>query len=128
MIQNGHIDDTVRFVNEDTVITVIEENKDDENYSLLQNNLKQLNKTRLINGSRLNIIELPMPDEVIWNGQRLPASYANFYIANKSVIVPDFRCANDDKALQIIQGAFPGRKWSGLTLRISSGDWEVFIV
>ncbi len=111
---DGHIDDTVRFVNEDTVITVIEENKDDENYSLLQNNLKQLNKTRLINGSRLNIIELPMPDEVIWNGQRLPASYANFYIANKSVIVPTFRCANDDKALQIIQGAFPGREVVGI--------------
>ena len=55
-----------------------------------------------------------MPDEVTWNNQRLPASYANFYIANKSVIVPTFRCAKDDKALQIIQGAFPGREVVGI--------------
>src|SRR4029077_13789313 len=62
---DGHIDDTVRFVNEDTVVTVIEENKNDENYDLLQTNLKQLQQMRLLNGKQLNIIELPMPDEII---------------------------------------------------------------
>ncbi|MCG3164739.1 MAG: putative agmatine deiminase [Bacteroidia bacterium] len=111
---DGHIDDTVRFVNENTVITVIEENKNDENYVLLQHNLKQLKEMRLLNGQQLNIIELPMPDEVIYEDQRLPASYANFYIANKSVIVPTFRCAKDDKALQIIQQCFPTRKVVGI--------------
>jgi agmatine deiminase len=111
---DGHIDDTVRFVNEDTVLTVIEENQADENYDLLQHNLKQLQGMRLLNGKQLNIVELPMPDEVVYDEQRLPASYANFYIANKSVIVPTFRCAKDEKALQIIQQCFPGREVVGI--------------
>lgn len=111
---DGHIDDTVRFVNEDTVITVIEENKQDENYTLLQHNLKQLKEMRLINGKQLNIVELPMPDEIVWEDQRLPASYANFYIANKSVIVPTFRSPKDEKALSIIQECFPGREVVGI--------------
>ncbi len=111
---DGHIDDTVRFVNEDTVITVVEENQRDENYQLLQHNLRQLKKMRLPGERQLNIIELPMPDEVTWNDQRLPASYANFYIANKSVIVPTFRCKKDDKALRIIQSAFPTREVVGI--------------
>jgi agmatine deiminase len=111
---DGHIDDTVRFVNEDTVITVIEENKKDENYGLLRHNLKQLKAMRLLNGKQLNIVELPMPDEIIWEEQRLPASYANFYIANKSVIVPTFRSDKDDKALQIIQQCFPTREVVGI--------------
>ena len=111
---DGHIDDTVRFVNEDTVIAVIEENKKDENYKLLQHNLKQLKAMRLLNGKQLNIVELPMPDEVIWEDQRLPASYANFYIAGKSVIVPTFRSGKDDKILQIIQQCFPGREITGI--------------
>lgn len=111
---DGHIDDTVRFVNEDTVITVIEENSGDENYSLLQHNLRQLKSMRLLNGRQLNIVELPMPDEVVWEDQRLPASYANFYIANHAVIVPTFRCAKDDRALQIIQSCFPDREVRGI--------------
>jgi len=111
---DGHIDDTVRFVNENTILTVIEENKNDENYNLLQHNLKQLKQMRLLNGQQMNIVELPMPDEVIYEGQRLPASYANFYIANKAVIVPTYRCAKDDIALQIIQQCFPGRKVIGI--------------
>lgn len=111
---DGHIDDTVRFVNEDTVLTVIEKSKNDENFELLQNNLDQLKKMRLLNGKQLNIVELPMPDPVIWDGQRLPASYANFYIANRSVIVPTFRCQKDEKALQIIQDCFPDRKVVGI--------------
>jgi agmatine deiminase len=111
---DGHIDDTVRFVNEDTVLTVVESNKQDENYELLQQNLRQLKQMRLLNGRQLNIVELPMPDAVIWDDQRLPASYANFYIANKSVIVPTYRCAQDDKALQLIQEAFPDRRVVGI--------------
>lgn len=111
---DGHIDDTVRFVNEDTVLTVIEENKNDENYGLLQHNLKQLRQMRLLNGKQLNIVELPMPDELIYEEQRLPASYANFYISNKHVIVPTYRCAKDEKALQIIQQCFPAREVIGI--------------
>ena len=111
---DGHIDDTVRFVNEDTVLTVVEENKQDENYNLLQHNLKQLKQMRLLNGKQLNILELPMPDAVVYNEQRLPASYANFYIANHSVIVPVFNCSKDDKALQIIQSCFTDRKVVGI--------------
>ena len=111
---DGHIDDTVRFVNEDTVLAVIEENRDDENYELLQSNLDQLKKMRLLNGKQLNIIELPMPDLVVFEDQRLPASYANFYIANRSVIVPTFRCKKDDRALRIIQDCFPDRKVVGI--------------
>lgn len=111
---DGHIDDTVRFVNEDTVLVVIEENKKDENYSLLQRNLRQLQRMRLLNDKQINIVELPMPDEVIWENQRLPASYANFYIANTTVIVPTYKCRKDDKALQIIQQCFPSREVIGI--------------
>jgi len=111
---DGHIDDTVRFVNEDTVLTVIEENKSDENYELLQTNLEELQQMRLQNGKQLNIVELPMPDPVIYEDQRLPASYANFYIANGVVAVPTFRSKKDEKALQIIQDCFPDRKVVGI--------------
>jgi len=111
---DGHIDDTVRFTNEDTVLTVVEENKQDANYQLLQDNLQQLKQMRLLNGKQLNIVELPMPDEVVYDEQRLPASYANFYIANHAVIVPVFNCAKDDTALQIIQSCFPDRKVVGI--------------
>jgi len=111
---DGHIDDTVRFVNEDTVITVIEENKADENYGLLQHNLQQLKQMRLLNGRQLNIVELPMPEKLVYEDQRLPCSYANFYIANASVIVPTFRSKRDDKALQVIQTCFPDRKVVGI--------------
>lgn len=111
---DGHIDDTVRFVNEDTVLTVIETKKDDENYQLLQDNLRELKSMRLLNGKQLNVVELPMPDAVVYDDMRLPASYANFYISNKHVIVPTYRCANDDKALTIIQSCFPDREVTGI--------------
>ena len=111
---DGHIDDTVRFVNEDTVLAVIEENRNDENYALLQSNLDELKKMRLLNGKQLNIVELPMPDEIIYEDQRLPPSYANFYIANDSVIVPTYRCNQDDKALRIIADCFPSRQITGI--------------
>lgn len=111
---DGHIDDTVRFVNADTVLTVVETNKQDENHAILQHNLKQLQQMRLLNGKQLNIVELPMPDAVVYEDQRLPASYANFYISNQHVIVPTFRCDKDDQALSIIQQCFPERTVVGI--------------
>jgi agmatine deiminase len=111
---DGHIDDTVRFVNEDTVVTVVDSNKDSENYALLQNNLKELQQMRLINGKQLNIVELPMPADVIYEDQFLPASYANFYISNAHVVVPTFQCDRDDKAMRIIQDCFPTRTVVGI--------------
>ena len=111
---DGHIDDLTRFVNEDTVVTVVEENKNDENYQPLQENLEELKKIRLVDGKQLNIIELPMPREIIFEDMRLPASYANFYISNGHVIVPTFQDKNDDKALSILSEAFKGRKVIGI--------------
>ena len=111
---DGHIDDTVRFVNEDTVLAVVEENKADENYELLQTNLKQLRQMRLLSGRQLNIVELPMPEAVIYDDQRLPASYANFYISNRYVIVPVFGSKNEDQALSVIADCFKNREVIGI--------------
>jgi agmatine deiminase len=111
---DGHIDDLTRFVNADTVVTVVEENKNDENYAPLQENLDALKKLRLENGKQINIIELPMPSAIVYEDMRLPASYANFYISNKYVVVPVFRDKNDDKAITILEKAFPNRKVIGL--------------
>jgi agmatine deiminase len=111
---DGHIDDLTRFVNEDTVVTIIEDNKSDENYEILQDNLKELKTLRLKNGKQLNIVELPMPAPIIYEDQRLPASYANFYIANKYLVVPTFRDKNDDRALEILQKCFTDRKVIGI--------------
>ena len=111
---DGHIDDTVRFVNEDTVLTVVETNRADENYSLLQHNLQQLKSMCLLNGKQLNIVEIPMPAPLFYEGQRLPCSYANFYIANNAVIVPVFNTKNDERALQLIQECFPSREVVGI--------------
>ncbi len=111
---DGHIDDITRFVNEDTVVTVVEENKADENHEILAENLEMLKKMRLENGKQLNIVELPMPSPVIWEDQRLPASYANFYIGNEVVVVPTFRDKNDQKALDILTDCFPERQVIGI--------------
>ncbi len=111
---DGHIDDITRFVNNDTVVSVVEDDKNDENYHLLKENIDALHKLRLLNGKQLNIIELPMPSAVVYEGQRLPASYANFYIANDVVTVPTYRDKNDDKALTIIENCFPAKKVIGI--------------
>lgn len=111
---DGHIDDTVRFVNADTVLATVESDRTDENYALLQQNLQQLKAMRLIDGKSLNIIELPMPSPLSYEGQRLPCSYANFYIANHAVIVPVFNCKQDETALRIIEQCFPGRQVVGI--------------
>lgn len=111
---DGHIDDLTRFVNADTVVTVVESNKQDENYEPLQENLKQLKGMRLENGKQMNIVELPMPAPVNYEDQRLPASYANFYISNKYVVVPTFRDKNDHPALMIMQQCFPDKEVVGI--------------
>ena len=111
---DGHIDDITRFVNADTVVTVVEENKADGNYEILQENLQLLQQMRVEDGKQLNVVELPMPSPVIWEEQRLPASYANFYIANEVVVVPTFRDKNDQKALDILSGCFPTRRVVGI--------------
>jgi agmatine deiminase len=112
---DGHIDDTVRFVSRNRVIVAVEENPQEENYPLLQRNLEQLRRMCLPDGSPLDIIELPMPDAVIWEGQRLPASYANFYIANGCVVVPTFRCEEKDRrALSVISACFRDREVVGI--------------
>jgi agmatine deiminase len=111
---DGHIDDLTRFVNEDTVVTIVESNKQDENYNLLQENLKELKTLRLENGKQMNIVELPMPSALVYEDMRLPASYANFYISNNYVVVPTFRDKNDDRALNILQQCFSNRTVIGL--------------
>lgn len=111
---DGHIDCTVRFINHNTVLVVVEKNKFDPNYAILSRNLKELSKLRFLNGDFLNIIELPMPQSIFYKTQRLPASYANFYIANHAVLVPIFKNKYDDKALEIIQSCFPDRKIIGI--------------
>ncbi len=107
---DGHIDDITRFVNQDTVVTVVESDPHDANYEPLRHNLRLLKSMRTEDGQPLNILELPMPSPVITEGVRLPASYANFYIGNKIVLQPIFGDAHDDKAMEIIGQCFPTRR------------------
>jgi agmatine deiminase len=104
---DGHVDDLTRFVNQSTVVTVVEDDPQDENYARLQENLHRLRKMREIR----RIIALPMPGRVEYDGQRLPASYANFYIANDLVLLPTYRHkTNDRRAQEILQKCFPRRR------------------
>ncbi len=108
---DGHIDDLARFVDPTTVVTVVEEDPQDANYGILQDNLKRLRTMKDQNGRPLRVVELPMPGVVEYDGQRLPACYANFYIANDVVLLPVYRHKkNDDRARQILQELFAGRK------------------
>jgi len=111
---DGHIDDISRFINPTTIATVVEEDPADANYSLLQENLKRLHALRDQDGKPFRFVELPMPGLVEYDGQRLPASYANFYIANQIVLVPTYRHANDAPALTILQREFPDRRVIGI--------------
>ena len=111
---DGHIDDLSRFVNPTTILTCVEEDPQDENYEILQENLKLLRTLTDQDNKPFNIIELPMPGLVAYEGQRLPASYANFLIGNGFVIVPVFNHPNDLKALTIIQSQFPDRAVIGI--------------
>lgn len=107
---DGHIDDITRFVGERTVVTVIEDDPRDENYQLLQDNRRRLEKMTDAKGRPLEIIDLPMPGMVEHDGQRLPASYANFYIGNQVVLLPVYGHANDEKARATLQKLFPTRR------------------
>lgn len=111
---DGHIDDITRFVNPNTIVTAIEEDKSDDNYEPLKENYEQLKTMTDQDDRPFNIITIPMPEPVYEQGQRLPASYANFYIANNVVLVPTYRCANDLKALEILQKCFPTRRVHGI--------------
>lgn len=111
---DGHVDDLSRFISEDTIITAVEEDSWDENYEPLQKNLSMLKRCRLANGKQPNIVELPMPDVVFYDNQRLPASYANFYIANGKVIFPTYRCLADNEAAYILEACFPDREIIGI--------------
>jgi agmatine deiminase len=107
---DGHVDDMTRFVSPDVVVTVVEDDPEDENYEALQENYERLLRMKDERGNPLRVIELPMPGPVYFEDQRLPASYANFYIANKSVLVPVYRHENDEKACAILQKIFTDRK------------------
>jgi len=111
---HGHIDDIARFVAPDTVLAVVESSRSDANYAPLQENLKRLATATDLLGRKLKIVELPLPDSSIFQGQRLPASYANFYLANKLVLVPTFNDANDRVALNLLADLFPGHEIVGI--------------
>jgi agmatine deiminase len=111
---DGHIDDISRFAGPETIITAVEEDPDDANYPVLQDNLRRLRQFKNPRGGAFRIVELPMPGVVEHEGQRLPASYANFYIANGLVLAPTYRHRNDRRALEILGREFPGRRVVGL--------------
>lgn len=107
---DGHVDDLTRFVGPNTVVTVVEEDESDSNYEALQENLSRLRAVELKKDEPLEVLTLPMPTKVVRDGQRLPASYANFYIANEVVLLPVFGERNDAWAKSVLEGAFPTRK------------------
>ena len=114
---HGHVDDLARFVNPTTVVAVAEEDPRDINYEPLQENLARLREMKDQDGRPLRVETLPMPQAVEFAGQRLPASYANFYIANGIVLAPTFNDANDRIALETLAAMFPGRAVIGIGCR-----------
>lgn len=106
---HGHIDDIARFVGPSTVVTAYERDRSDPNHEFLQDNLGRLRRSTDQSGKPLRVVKLPMPSPVYFRGQRLPASYANFYIANKLVLVPAFNDPNDRVALNALSELLPGR-------------------
>ncbi|MBO0323250.1 agmatine deiminase family protein [Muricauda sp. CAU 1633] len=112
---HGHIDDLARFVNADTIVTVVESDKKEPNYKALQENLKRLQNAVLENGRKPIIVTLPMPHRIDFDGISLPASYANFLITNKTVLVPTFNDARDREALNILAELFPKREVIGIS-------------
>lgn len=116
---HGHVDDLTRFVRRDTVLTMVEPNTKDVNHEPLRANLRRLESARDQDGKQLTVVELPMPQQVIFEGRRLPASYANFYIANEVVLAPVFNRPNDRIALNTLAELFPTRE----IVPIYSGDF-----
>jgi agmatine deiminase len=111
---HGHVDDLCRFVNNKTVVLVNEKNNHDENFKLLSENKERLNGLKLEDGSKIEVVDLPMPQPVIFKGQRLPASYANFYFSNAAVLVPTFNDPNDRIALGILSELIKDRPVIGI--------------
>ena len=111
---HGHIDDLARFVDTRTVVTVTEANARDANHEPLQDNLRRLEAATDQDGKPLRVVTLPMPEPIIFDNQRLPASYANFYIANQLVLVPTFNDPNDRIALDTLATLFPNRRVVGI--------------
>ncbi len=111
---HGHVDDLARFVGPDRVVTVVERNPNDDNYLALQDNLDRLRSWRGEHGEKLEVVPLPMPQPLYYEGVRLPASYANFYIANHAVLVPTFHDPADRIALGILAELFPDREVVGI--------------
>jgi agmatine deiminase len=111
---HGHVDDLARFVNLRTIVTVVEPNRADPNHGPLEENRLRLQEMTDNDGRPFNVVELPMPEPVWFDGQRLPASYANFYIANNRVLVPTFNDPNDRLALGILADLFPERQIVGI--------------
>lgn len=111
---HGHIDDFCRFTDKNTIVLAEEKNPNDPNHRILEENHERLEGFKLENDEKPEIVRLPMPSPIIFAGQRLPASYANFYIANESVLVPTFNDENDRIALGILSELFPTRKIVGI--------------
>ncbi len=111
---HGHVDDLCRFTDERTIVLCSEDNPADPNYRILNENKEILQSARLQDGHKPEVVLLPMPRPVVFDGQRLPASYANFYIGNTAVLVPTFNDENDYKALGILAELFPGRRIIGI--------------
>jgi len=107
---DGHIDDLARFVGERTVLTIVENDRGDDNYEVLAENRERLHSLTLEDGRPLDVVELPMPRPLEYRGDRLPASYANFYIGNEVVLMPAFNDPNDEPARAVLAGLFPTRR------------------
>ncbi|MDK2970901.1 MAG: agmatine deiminase [Candidatus Sumerlaeota bacterium] len=111
---DGHIDDLARFVNPTTIVTVVEEDPADPNFRILRENLERLAGMTTANGEPIDVVTLPMPSPLHYEGQRLPASYANFLVANNVVLLPTYNCPRDAEAAEILAECFPGREIVGI--------------
>ena len=114
---DGHVDDITRFIDRTTIVTVVEEDSSDANYEPLQHNLQLLKEMQVEDGTPVHLLTLPMPSAVVKQEQRLPASYANFYIANRVVLLPIFNQPTDAWATSVLQKAFPTRRVVGIDCR-----------
>ena len=114
---DGHVDDIARFVSRNTVLCAYEEDSSDANYEALDKNFRILQNSEDQDGRRLNVVKMPMPGKIEMDGIRLPASYMNFYISNRSVLVPTFAVESDEKAINILKELFPGRNIVGIDCR-----------